>query len=117
MLAFTRKTLVRHATRKPTFSRAHLEVTTLEERLVPSGVTGFSFVEAQGFPTPLTTVVSRPTAFQDQIDATWQDILSGKQLLAGGETLQQQVSDSIQNSAAKQGLSAYNISENFAKTG
>ena len=75
----------RHAARKPAAPRARLQVTALEDRLVPASLTGVSFVEQQGFPTPQATVFSSPTLFQDQLNQTWQNILSGSQLLNGKE--------------------------------
>ncbi len=109
---------LRNGQRKPAAPRARLEVTHLEDRVVPSTITGLSFVEQPGFFPVLgqTTVFSSPTLFQTQINQTWQNILSGKQLV-GGITLQQEVVSSIQQAAQQQGVSAYNISESFASSG
>jgi hypothetical protein len=107
---------LRNTKRKPAARRARLEVTHLEDRVVPSTLTGMSFVEQQGFPTPQATVFSNATLFQDQLNQTWQNILSGSQLL-NGKTLQQQVTDSIQQAAQQQGVGAYNISDSFAASG
>ena len=129
MFSFTRNLFARkmsiirgtRAIRKPA-PRANLEVTSLEDRLVPSTITGFSFAEQQSFPTP-PVPVSVPgvsastltTIFKSQVDQTWQAIVSGKQLIGGtlqngkvvgGETLNQEVIDNIQSAAAKQGVTA-----------
>jgi hypothetical protein len=106
---------LRSGLRKPAARRACLEVTHLEDRLVPSTITGMTFLEQRDVST-LVPVFSSPTLFQDQINQTWQNILSGRQLI-GGKTLQQEVNDSIQQAANQQAVNAYDIKESFASRG
>lgn len=108
----------RMGSRRPDAVRARLQLETLEDRSVPSTLTGFSLVEQQGFPGPQTTVVSLPTTFKDTIDQTWQGLRNGTQLInSGTETLAQMVESTIQQNAQGQGVNAYNISESFASQG
>ncbi len=92
--------------------RAPLQVEGLEERVVLASLRGFNFVEQLGFPGPQITSIASPTAFRDQLDTSWQNMVRGTQLI-GGKTLQQEVIDSVQQAAQQQGVGAYNISESF----
>jgi hypothetical protein len=105
---FERQTSLRKGKRKRQAARARLQIETLEDRSVPSTLTGFSLVEQQGFPGPQTTVVSLPTGFQDQIAQKWQDI---------HQTFDQVIADGVQQAAQQQGVSAYNISDSLTSQG
>jgi hypothetical protein len=102
---------VRKSLSRPKAARAHLQVEALEERAVPA-LTGFRFVEQQGFPGPQATVVSMPTAFRDQLNQTYANLVNGSQLL-NGQTLDQMIQDQVRQTAKDQGLIAYNISDSL----
>jgi hypothetical protein len=109
---FSRAAILRKGKPRRNGPRARLKLESLEDRCVPT-VAGFSFVEQQGFPGPLTTLVSQPTGLADQLVSTYTALRNGTQQI-NGQTLDQLVQAQVRQMAQGQGYTAYNISDSFS---